>query len=44
VSLGARNIFGKNPPISTASFSNSFDSTIHRLPDVQPYARVRVNF
>jgi len=44
VTLGIDNLFDRDPPVSTAAFSNSFDATQHRIPGQFYYARVNVDF
>lgn len=44
VTLGVRNLFDKNPPISETAFANSYQPYYYRVPGRFIYARVGVRF
>ena len=44
VTLGVRNIFDKNPPISMTAFANSYQPYFYRVPGRFIYGRVGVRF
>src|SRR5699024_9123586 len=42
--IGVDNVFDRDPPVSTAAFSNSFDATQHRIPGQFFYSRISFDF
>ena len=42
--VGARNVFGQNPPVSYSEFIGSFDSRTYDLPGIPPYLRLSKKF
>jgi iron complex outermembrane recepter protein len=42
--LGVNNLFDRDPPVSTAAFSNSFDASQHRMPGQFFYGRLHLDF
>ncbi|MDX1570132.1 MAG: TonB-dependent receptor [Xanthomonadales bacterium] len=44
LTLGARNVGDKTPPVSVLAFSNSFNVADYTLPERFPYVRVKIDF